>query len=197
MPPLAEDRRRIGRTDVAVTPLGFGGTGIGNLFRAVDPEVAHATVAAAWEGGVRFFDTAPLYGLGLSEVRLGRALGRHPRDSYVLSTKVGRLVVPNPRPTGVNQGTGLFDVPDDLEPEDDYSTDGVRRSIEDSLRRLRVDRLDIVLVHDPDNHLTQALTEALPTLARLRDEGVVGAIGVGMNQWQALELIVERAMSTW
>lgn len=111
----------------------------------------------------------------------------------MLSTKVGRLVAPNPRPTGVNRGTGLFDVPDDLEARYDYSTDGVLRSIEDSLRRLQVDRLDIVLVHDPDNDLRQALTESLPTLVRLRDEGVVGAIGAGMNQWQALELIVERA----
>lgn len=181
----------MGRTDLTIGPLGFGGTAIGNLFARVPDDVADAAVEAAWSAGVRYFDTAPLYGLGLSEERLGRALSRHPREELVLSTKVGRAVARNPASRG-GRAAGLFDVPDDRIAIRDYTADGVRRSLEASLDRLGTDRIDIALVHDPDDHLDQALAEAVPALVRLRDEGVVRAIGAGMNQWQALQLLVER-----
>ncbi|WP_447008455.1 aldo/keto reductase [Saccharothrix isguenensis] len=178
-------RRPLGTTGVTVTELGFGAAPIGNLYRARPDDVARAAVDAAWAEGVRYFDTAPHYGLGLSERRLGAALASRPRDDYVISTKVGQLLEPNPAPTGSDLPHGGFDVPDDLTRVRDYSADGVLRSIETSLERLGVDRIDIVLVHDPDDHVDQALAEAVPALAALREQGVVGAVGLGMNQWQA------------
>ncbi|WP_082592807.1 aldo/keto reductase [Phycicoccus sp. Soil803] len=180
----ALERRRVGRTALEVTTLGFGAASIGNLHRKVDDDTARATMDAAWDAGVRYFDTAPHYGLGLSERRLGQSLAGRPRDELVLSTKVGRLLVPNEHPVGDDLADG-FDTPDDLTRLLDYSASGVRRSIEESLDRLGLDRIDIALVHDPDDHVEQVLAEALPELVRLRAEGVVGAIGVGMNQWQA------------
>jgi len=149
-------------------------------------------VAAAWDSGVRYFDTAPHYGLGLSEARLGRALAGRPRAELVVSTKVGRLLVPHPAPTGDDLANG-FAVPDNLTRQLDYSADGVQRSLEQSLQRLGMDRVDVVLVHDPDEHADQVLAEALPALVRLRDQGVVGAIGVGMNQWQVPLRFVQQA----
>ena len=177
--------RQLGRTGVAVTEISFGGAAIGNLFTAVTDDDARAAVDAAWDGGIRFFDTAPHYGLGLSERRLGAALGDRPRAEYVISTKVGRLLetAPSAGPTaGGGRDAEGFDVPSGLVRRFDFSADGVRRSLEASLGRLRLDRVDIALIHDPDAHGEQALREAYPALARLRAEGVVGAIGVGMNQ---------------
>lgn len=159
--------------------VGFGGAPIGNLYQAIPGEQARATVDAAWESGVRLYDTAPHYGLGLSERRLGAALAG--RSGYVLSTKVGRLIVPSQ----VRDDDEIFDVPTGLGREWDFSGDGVRASLEDSLVRLGLPRVDIALIHDPDDHVEQAIAEAYPALAELREEGVVGAIGVGMNQWQA------------
>jgi D-threo-aldose 1-dehydrogenase len=176
--------RTLGRTDLPVSVLGFGGASIGNLYRAVDDESVRGVVNAAWDNGVRYFDTAPHYGVGLSERRLGAALAGRPRNEYVLSTKVGRLLVPNDRPTGSDLAYG-FDTTDDLRRERDYSATGVRRSLEESLGRLGLDRIDMALVHDPDDHVDQVVAEALPELARMREEGIVRAIGVGMNQWQA------------
>jgi D-threo-aldose 1-dehydrogenase len=177
--------RQIGRSGVGVTELSFGGAAIGNLFTAVTDEDARAAVDAAWDGGIRFFDTAPHYGLGLSERRLGAALGDRPQGEYVISTKVGRLLEPAPS-AGPTEGGGRdpegFDVPGDLVRRFDYSADGVRRSLDASLGRLGLDRVDIALIHDPDAHGEQALREAYPALERLRAEGVVRAIGVGMNQ---------------
>ncbi|GAQ63764.1 D-threo-aldose 1-dehydrogenase [Streptomyces scabiei] len=173
-------RRTVARTSVALTALGFGAAVIGNLYRATSAADAAAAVDAAWDAGIRYFDTAPHYGLGLSEQRLGAALRQRPRDEYVVSSKVGRLLVRNERPQGVDSEG--FVVPDDLRRQWDFSRDGVLRSIEDSLRRTGLDRLDIVYVHDPDDHWRQAADEALPALAELRDQGVVGAIGAGMNQ---------------
>ncbi|MGW4113863.1 aldo/keto reductase [Actinosynnema sp. NPDC004786] len=178
--------RRLGRSSVEVTALGFGGAGVGNLARAVDDGTAAATVAAAWSAGVRYFDTAPHYGLGLSERRVGEALRRQPRDSYVLSTKVGRLLVPGP---GAPDDAG-FAVTAPLRRRWDFTADGVRRSLEGSLARLGLDRVDVVLIHDPDDHLAAALDGAYPALHELRAQGVVGAVGVGMNQWQALDRFV-------
>ena len=174
------NRRTIADTPLALTGLGFGGSVIGNLYRSVSDGEAEAAVAAAWDAGIRYFDTAPHYGLGLSERRLGTALRGRPRDEYVLSSKVGRLLVPNEAPEG--RDSDGFDVPDDLRRQWDFSRDGVLRSIEESLNRIGTDHLDIVYVHDPDDHWRQAADEAMPTLAQLRDEGVVGAIGAGMNQ---------------
>jgi D-threo-aldose 1-dehydrogenase len=175
------NRHRVGRTQVRVTEVGFGGAPLGNLFKPVSDEEALAAVRTAWDGGVRYFDTAPHYGLGLSERRMGAALRDKPRDEYVLSTKIGRLLVDNPRPTGSDLASGGFAVPDTLTRRADYSRDGVRRSLDASLDRLGLDRVDIVYVHDAEEHLEQALVEAVPALVELRDEGVVAAIGAGMN----------------
>lgn len=175
----AVNRRPVTNTALAVTDLGFGGSVIGNLYRPVSDEEAAAAVAAAWDAGIRYFDTAPHYGLGLSERRLGAVLRDYPRDAYVLSSKVGRLLVPNEAPSGCDSEG--FAVPDDVRRQWDFSRDGVLRSIEETLRRVGTDRLDIVYVHDPDEHWRQAAEQAMPALAQLRDEGVVGAIGAGMN----------------
>ncbi|MEV4221286.1 aldo/keto reductase [Nonomuraea sp. NPDC049725] len=160
--------------------FGFGAAPIGNLYEAVGDEQARATVEAAWDSGVRLFDTAPHYGLGLSERRLGAALAG--RTGYVLSTKVGRLLVPSGRGGVDDEG---FDVPAAFERRWDFSRDGVLRSLDDSLSRLGLPYVDLALVHDPDDHLEQALDEAYPALAELRAQGVVKAVGVGMNQWRA------------
>jgi D-threo-aldose 1-dehydrogenase len=159
---------------------GLGTAPIGGLFQEVTDEQAKATIDAAWAGGVRLFDTAPHYGLGLSERRLGAALAG--RSGYVLSTKVGRLLVPSSRGGRDDDG---FDVPATHERVWDFSGDGVRRSLEESLGRLGLPQVDLVLIHDPDAHVDQAIDEAYPALAELRAQGVVKAIGVGMNQWQA------------
>ncbi|MBB5866776.1 D-threo-aldose 1-dehydrogenase [Allocatelliglobosispora scoriae] len=177
--------RPLGRTGLDVTTLGFGASGIGNLNYARPDGDAARAVSAAWHAGIRLFDTAPHYGLGLSERRLGSALRPYPRDEYVLSTKVGRLLRPNPAPTGSDLAAGGFDVPDDLARVWDFSADGVKRSLHDSLTRLGVDRIDIVYVHDPDHAVDDAIGHAIPALIALRDQGVIGAVGVGMNQWQA------------
>jgi len=153
--------------------LGLGTAGLGNVFGDVDDETAAEVVAAAAGAGVRYFDTAPYYGFGLAEQRLGRALSRLPAGSFTVSTKVGRTLT---------DGGCFFD----------FSADAVRRGIEGSLERLGLDRVDLAYLHDPDDHEEQAATEAWPELCRLRDEGVVSAIGVGMNQWEMPARFVER-----
>lgn len=181
--------RRLGRTDVLVSPLAFGAAPIGNLYTAVDDEDAAAAVEAAWTAGVRYFDTAPHYGLGLSERRLGAALAGRPRADFAISTKVGRLLVTNDAPTGSDLASG-FDVDDRLTRRYDFTADGVLRSLDASLARLGMDRVDIVYVHDPDEYLDEAIGEAIPALLRLREEGVVGAVGVGMNHCSPLQRVV-------
>ncbi|GAA4578640.1 aldo/keto reductase [Planotetraspora phitsanulokensis] len=166
-----------------VTPYGFGSAPIGNLYAALSDEEATAAIDAAWDAGIRYFDTAPHYGLGLSERRLGAALRGRPREDYVVSTKVGRLLVPNADGGRDDQG---FDVPATHRRVWDFSRDGVRRSLEESLERLGLDSVDIALIHDPDSHYKEALSEAYPALAELRAEGVVKAIGAGMNQTRML-----------
>lgn len=173
-------RRKIPRTTIELTELGFGGSVIGNLYRAASDEEAADAVTAAWNAGIRYFDTAPHYGLGLSERRLGAVLREYPREEYVVSSKVGRLLVPNEAPQGTDSDG--FAVPDVLRRQWDFSRDGVLRSIEATLERTGLDRLDIVYVHDPDDHWAQAADQAMPALAELRDQGVIGAIGAGMNQ---------------
>jgi D-threo-aldose 1-dehydrogenase len=177
---------------VRVTPLGLGCAQLGNLYRAMSDENARSVVDTAWARGIRYFDTAPHYGLGLSERRLGAALADRPRDEYVVSTKVGRLLVGNPGGAGERDTEG-FDVPRTLVRRRDYSRDGVLRSLESSLRRLRTDRVDIALVHDPEDHVDEALTGALPALVELREQGVLAGIGLGMNLAGALAGFVRRA----
>ncbi|WP_329244990.1 aldo/keto reductase [Streptomyces sp. NBC_01478] len=185
--------RPLGRTSVQVGALGFGAASIGNLHSQVDDGQARATLDAAWDAGVRYYDTAPHYGLGLSERRLGDALAHRPRTEFTVSTKVGRLLEPHPAPTGSDLTAGGFAVPDTLVRRPDYSRDGVLRSLESSLDRLRLDHVDIVYVHDPDDHLDAALDHALPALTALRDQGVIGAVGVGMNAVAPLLRIVAEA----
>lgn len=176
----------------ALHRLGLGTSPLGNLYTEVSDREARAVVDAAWESGVRIFDTAPHYGLGLAERRLGAALKDRPRDEFVLSTKVGRLLVPDPSGAGRLDDDG-FAVPARWRREWDFSADGVRRSLESSLERLGLDRVDVVYLHDPDDHWEQAFGEALPALAELREQGVVGAIGAGMNQWQMLARFVRES----
>ncbi|KUN24682.1 aldo/keto reductase [Streptomyces antibioticus] len=173
-------QRKIHHTSVSLTELGFGASVIGNLYRVTPVDDATAAVDAAWDAGIRYFDTAPHYGLGLSERRLGAALRDRPRAEYVVSSKVGRLLVPNEHPNGVD--TEGFVVRDDLRRQWDFSRDGVLRSLEETLERTGLDRIDVVYLHDPDEHWRQAAEEAMPALAELRDQGVIGAIGAGMNQ---------------
>jgi D-threo-aldose 1-dehydrogenase len=183
---------KVGRTSVHVTEIGFGSAAIGNLYTETSEETALGAVEAAWNAGIRYFDTAPHYGLGLAERRLGRALAGYPRARFVISTKVGRLLVPNPARKGSDLAAG-FAVPDHLTRTRDYSADGVRRSIEASLERMATDRVDIVLVHDPDDYADESLSQAIPALTALREQGVIGAVGIGMNQWQVPLRIVRQA----
>jgi D-threo-aldose 1-dehydrogenase len=178
--------RPLGRSAVHVTGLGFGGAAIGSLYVGVSDEEAHAAVDAAWDAGIRYFDTAPLYGHGQSEQRLGRVLRNYPRRDYVVSTKVGRLL----RPTGADAPASVFADAQALEPYFDFSREGILRSLDASLERLGTDRIDVVLVHDPDDHEDEAMRHAFPTLVALREEGVVSAIGCGMNQSAMLERFV-------
>ena len=183
-------RRRLGSTAVGVTELGYGGAPIGNLYSAISEEQALASVRAAWDGGIRYFDTAPHYGIGVSERRLGKALQEFPREEFVISTKVGRLLRPNPEPVGTDKEG--FDTPDDVIRVFDYSAEGVRRSLDESRERLGLDRIDIALVHDPDDHLDQAAEESIPALCELRKQGVIGAVGLGMNYVEPLLGFVTR-----
>jgi D-threo-aldose 1-dehydrogenase len=196
-------RRSLGRSAIEVTALGFGGNVLGNLYGVVDENAALDTVAAAYETGVRFFDTAPLYGHGLSEHRLGTALRRYPRDSFILSTKVGRLLKPHgklpPPKLDPSQG-GIFSDELPFQPIFDYSYDGTMRSVEDSLQRLGMNRVNVVLIHDADEWTHQAYYQhrleevrngALPALEKLKAEGVIGAFGAGVNQAEACEKLMD------
>jgi D-threo-aldose 1-dehydrogenase len=167
---------------LTVTRLGVGLAPIGGLYEAVSQEQGLATVNRAYEHGLRLFDTAPLYGYGLSEQRTGLALQALPRDEFVVSTKVGRLLVPG--------GEGGQDIwpgaPKGVAPRFDFSYDGVMRSLEESLARLGLDRVDLLHLHDPDEHYGQALDGGFKALAELRGAGVIAAVGAGMNQSQML-----------
>ncbi len=180
----------LGRSGVHVTRLVFGGAPIGGLFAPVSDEDAAATLEAAWAAGIRAFDTAPHYGVGLSEQRLGTFLRDKPREQFVAGTKVGRLLA---AADGDVQGADGFYGTPALTRVRDYSRDGVLASLEASLGRLGIGRIDIVLIHDPDEHAAQALDGAFPALAELRAAGVIGAVGVGMNQAPLLEWFVRRA----
>lgn len=163
-------------------PLGFGAAQFGNLNVETDDETCQAAVDAAWGAGIRYFDTAPHYGLGLSERRLGAALAGRPRNEFVVSTKVGRVLEPNADYRVGDLDDQGFRVPATSRRRWDFSRDGILRSLESSLDRLGHDRVDVVYLHDPDEHWESASTTGVSALIELRDEGVIGAIGVGMNQ---------------
>ena len=181
--------------EVSVPALGYGAANVGNLFRPLTDDEAWAVLEAAWDAGIRHYDTAPHYGLGLSERRLGAFLSTKPRDEYFLSTKVGRLLRPNPE----HESGGLdtdndFHVPDDLRRVWDFSDAGIRTSLEESRERLGIDRIDLLYLHDPERHdLDLALAEALPALERLRADGEVGRIGIGSMVSEALSASVRAA----
>lgn len=183
--------RPFGRDGLRVGPLGFGSAGLGNLYGAVADDVWPGCVPAAWDAGIRYFDVAPHYGLGLAEERLGRSLEGRPRDEYLLSTKVGRVIVPRANPEGATDMANQFDVPADRARVIDYSRDGVLRSVEGSLERLGVDSIDILFVHDPDEHYSEALDGAFPALEELRSQGVIRSYGAGMNQSAMLTRFIE------
>ncbi|MFC4044226.1 aldo/keto reductase [Dactylosporangium siamense] len=169
--------------------LGLGCAQLGNLYHEIDDDRARATVDAAWDAGVRYFDTAPHYGLGLSERRLGEALRERRRDQYTISTKVGRLLVGDPSYAG-GMDTEGFVVPATHRRVWDFSRDGIRRSLEASLARLGLDRVDVALLHDPEEHAEVALRTGFPALAELREEGLVGAIGAGSKDAAILTRLV-------
>ncbi|HCU52488.1 MAG TPA: aldo/keto reductase [Micromonosporaceae bacterium] len=175
-------RVRLGQTDLHVTRLGLGLGPIGGLYSPVSDAEATATLDRAWDHGLRFFDTAPLYGYGSSERRAGAALCARPRADFVLSTKVGRLLVSG----GDDTQDVWADLPAGVAPRFDFSYGGVMRSFEESRARLGFERIDVLHIHDPDHHFDEALSGALKALAELRAAGVIGAIGAGMNQAEML-----------
>ena len=184
-------KRQIGATGISVTPLGLGGAALGGLFTAVEDATADETIQAALAAGIRFLDTAPFYGYGLSEHRMGRAIRLFGRDKVVLSTKVGRLLR---RRVSPREPDDAWREPLPFEVEYDYSYDGVLRSVEDSMHRLGTDRIDILLKHDigRDTHgdeahpalMSTAMSGGARAMQRLKEEGIVGAIGLGVNEWQ-------------
>lgn len=174
-------------------PLSFGGASLGNLFRAVDDAQATATLETVWDLGIRSFDTSPHYGLGLSERRIGEFLSGRPRDEFLISTKVGRLLEPTPERASEPDDT-WFVVPATARRQWDYSADGIRRSLDDSLARLGLDRVDILYLHDPEQYGNPGdIPGALDALAGLRDQGVVRAVGVGTSDVGILRAALERS----
>jgi D-threo-aldose 1-dehydrogenase len=171
----------LGRTRLQVTRLGLGTAPLGGLYTEVSDSAAYTVVDRAYELGLRYFDTAPLYGHGLAERRTGEVLRTKPRNDFVLSTKVGRLLRP-----GALSPDGQFKGTPPVVPVFDFSYDATLRSVEESLFRLGLDKVDMLLIHDPDQHYEAARSGAYPALERLRSEGVVRAIGVGMNQAEML-----------
>jgi D-threo-aldose 1-dehydrogenase len=181
MDPL--ERRTLGSSGLEVTRLGLGCAALGGLYGDIPEEQAHSVVHTALDLGLNLFDTAPLYGSGKSEIRLGGGLQDAPRDSYVLASKVGRVLVPT---DGEDRSQGIFDNLPPLKPVFDYSHDGIMRSVEESLERLKLDRIDILHIHDPDDHYDEAIRFAYPALDKLRSEGTIKAVSAGMNQWEML-----------
>ncbi len=179
---------RLGQTQLDVTRLGLGTAPLGGLFEALADDEAHRVVEAAWSAGIRFFDTAPQYGNGLAEQRLGAVLSSKPRDQYVLATKVGRLLR-----AGAPKESDTFPGAPPLNPVFDFSYDGVMRSVEESVTRMGIDRIDVLHIHDPDEHFEEALSGAYPALDRLRKEGTIKAVGAGMNQAEMLARFAREA----
>ncbi len=192
------DKARIGSTDVEVTIMGVGTNPLGGLHEDIPAAEAVATIERCWDVGIRYFDTAPVYGYGKAEVAVGRGLAAKPRDEYVLETKIGRLLLssgPKDREDVMVlwQGEQLYRETSDVRPYFDFSYDGVMRSIEASQARMGVERFDILHIHDPDLYPDEALDGAFKALDKLRSEGIIGAIGCGMNQWEVLADFAKRA----
>ncbi|QDU63567.1 Pyridoxal 4-dehydrogenase [Planctomycetes bacterium Pan216] len=189
--------------DVLSGNLGFGSAPLGNLYRNIPDEEAVATIEAAWKSGIRYFDVAPLYGAGLAEIRLGEVLSRYPREEFVISTKVGKIIldeVEDPTTRDLGEKTGLYEHGRPNKIANDYSESATLRSIEESLKRLETDRIDIIWVHDVaqdaygDEWLgvfENARKGAFKALDRLRDEGVIKAWGLGVNRVEPIELILD------
>jgi D-threo-aldose 1-dehydrogenase len=172
----------LGRTALTVTRFGLGTAPLAGLFEAVDEDTGVTVIERAWDAGIRFFDTAPLYGHGLAETRLGKVLKQKPRDEFTLASKVGRLLRADALPEPGQSWRGTPPV----NPIFDFSYDGVMRSFEESLERLGLDRIDILHIHDPDDHYDDAIRGAYRALDRLRADGVIGAVSAGMNQAEML-----------
>jgi D-threo-aldose 1-dehydrogenase len=172
-----DDLVPLGRTGLTVTRLGLGLASVGGLFTPVTEQQAIATIDRAWDLGIRLYDTAPVYGYGRSETYAGQALARRPRDDFVLCTKVGRLIEPG----GPDTQDIWADPPQGVGPRLDYSYAAVRRSLEDSLARLNMNRVDVLHVHDPEQDFHHAATEAYRALADLRADGTIGAVSIGVN----------------
>ena len=172
---------RLGRTALTVTKFGLGTAPLAGLFTPVDEAQGVRVIERAWETGIRFFDTAPLYGYGLAEMRVGKVLRHKPRDEFTLASKVGRLLRADapPEPGQAYRGTPP------VNPVFDFSYEGMR-SIDESLERLGLDRIDILHIHDPDDHYHEAIDGAYRALDRLRTDGVIGAVSAGMNQAEML-----------
>ncbi len=190
-------KNKFGRVDLEVTAFGFGTAPVGNIFREIDEETSDGMFQTAWDSGVRYYDTAPMYGHGLSELRTGQSLRWKNRDDLVLSSKVGRRLVPAKR-SDIDFSPWANAAPFNL--EFDYTYDGTMRAFEDSLQRLALERMDICFIHDIDvftrgdaqpDVFKQAMDGAWKALAKLRDEGVVSAIGVGVNEWQVCQAALE------
>lgn len=187
------DTRKLGRSKLMVGVLGLGGATLAGTYRASPDAEAEATIEAAWQAGVRFYDTAPFYGYGLSEHRFGHVLRRHPREQFVLSTKVGRLLEPL---RGARDPGDMWFEPLPFKQRYDYTRAGILRSLDDSLQRLGMDRVDVLLVHDigrfthgdQNAHYMQQLIEGggLAALDDLRRAGTVGAVGIGANEWEVV-----------
>ncbi|SJN40088.1 L-fuco-beta-pyranose dehydrogenase [Microbacterium esteraromaticum] len=181
-------------TELTMPALGYGAANVGNLFRELSDDEAWAILEAAWNAGIRYFDTAPHYGLGLSEKRLGAFLQTKPRDEFVLSTKVGRLLRPNPEYDGGLDTDNDFHVPNDRRRVWDFSEAGIRASIAESQERLGIEKIDLLYLHDPERHdLALALAEAFPALEKVRTEGLVTAVGIGAMASDALARAVREA----
>lgn len=188
-----DDKIRIGKTDVKITRLGLGAASIGNLLKEVSEEDAQAIFEAAFEAGILYIDTAPFYGCGLSECRVGKALESKNRDDYVISTKVGRLIRPGRR-TGseiYDGGKPYYLANLEMCSRFDFSYDGVMKSHEESMERLGLDRVDILHIHDPDDHFDSAVKGAYRALDDLRSDGTIKAVSAGMNQWELLSQFMD------
>ena len=183
--------RKVGDTDLEVTELGLGGAPLGNLYYAISNEDASQAIESAWQHGIRYYDTAPQYGSGLSEHRLGYTLHEKPRDEFVLSTKVGKILTPSREPVKADEQWFIDPLPNKV--SYDYSYDGFKRSVEDSLQRLGMSYIDIAHIHDLDRivlgnefdkYFKQAMGSGYQALAELKEQGTINAISLGVKQWQ-------------
>jgi|SaaInlStandDraft_7_1057024.scaffolds.fasta_scaffold26397_2 D-threo-aldose 1-dehydrogenase len=183
MDPL--ERKVLGSTGLEVTRLGLGCAALGGLYGDIPDEQAYAVVQRALDLGLNLFDTAPLYGAGKSEIRIGEVLKTIPRDSFVLCSKVGRVLEPVTE-KDKDDGTDIFGDLPPFRPVFDFSYDGVMRSFEESLKRLQLDRIDVLHIHDPDANYREAIGGAYPAIAKLREQGLISGVSAGMNQWEML-----------